>query len=403
MRGRDRIELRPIGSAGHSAAVNTPQRPLKILYVAEAFGGGVFELIRVLASRASSEGHAVAIAYGVRPETPERPADHIAPGVTLVRMPWTTRTLRAQLLTARNLRHFVTSWNPDVVHLYSSFAGVVGVIVVSGRLPTVYSPQGYAFTITSSSALRRRVYRLVERFVSRRVTVVGAASESEGAQARNGLRARRIEVVANGIPELDADVPARRPSRREGRPIIVGMGRLGTQRRPGACARIMEPLRDVADLRWIGGAGYDGTGDAELLMEAGITVTGWLDRERVMEQLADATAYLHWTAWDGLPLSVLEALAQDVVVIASDIPVNREVLGEQQTFANEEDATRALRNIIEDRDFRESLLARQRRSRARWSSARMTREWLELYERLAGERSGASAAKAAHTRSSSER
>ena len=39
----------------------------------------------------------------------------------------------------------------------------------------------------------------------------------------------------------------------------------------------------------------------------------------------EAKVYLHWTAWDGLPLSILEAMANDVVVIASDIPANREL------------------------------------------------------------------------------
>ena len=33
-----------------------------------------------------------------------------------------------------------------------------------------------------------------------------------------------------------------------------------------------------------------------------------LDNQR-LERLAGATAYLHWTAWDGQPLSVLEAMA----------------------------------------------------------------------------------------------
>src|SRR3954467_14287150 len=81
------------------------------------------------------------------------------------------------------------------------------------------------------------------------------------------------------------------------------------------------------------------------------------------ERLGAATAYLHWSAWDGRSLAVLEAMACDVVVVASDIAANREVLSPEQVCATEEGAAELLRAVVTDEDARERLLAGQRTRR----------------------------------------
>jgi glycosyltransferase involved in cell wall biosynthesis len=118
----------------------------------------------------------------------------------------------------------------------------------------------------------------------------------------------------------------------------------------------------------------------EALEAAGVPVTGWVARERALRELGEATVYLHWTAWDGQPLSVLEALARDAVVIASDIPPNHDVLGPAQVFAREDDAVAAIRRVIEDAGYADELRAGQRTRRGRWAASAMVERWLALYE-----------------------
>jgi glycosyltransferase involved in cell wall biosynthesis len=351
---------------------------MRLLQVSESLGGGVLEVVRTLSERLAAQGHEVALAYGVRPETPEDLRSAVNPEVELLAMPWTRRSLGAQLAAVRRLRALVEEWKPDVVHLHSSFAGVVGVVAVRD-VPTVYSPHAYSFTRSNDPAPVRAAYRAAERFIARRCTLIGAVSESEAELARSALGAKRVDVVPNGIPELDGEPPERVPDRHP--PLVVGIGRIGAQRQPEACAEILSAIAESAEVRWLGKEPVEGAGTAALV-GAGVPVSGWVAREEVMRALEDSVAYLHWTAWDGQPLSVLEAMARDAVVVASDIPPNREVLGPGQVRASVDQAIDLLRRVISDKELRDSLLAEQRRRRRSYGAQRMVDEWLELYRRI---------------------
>lgn len=356
---------------------------LRVLQVIEAFGGGALEIVTTVSERLAERGDAMAIAYGVRPETPRDVRARVADPVEVFPLPWTARTPRAQVSAARALRRLVDDWRPDVVHLHSSFAGAVGSLALRGRAPLVYTPHAYSFT-AADGRVRRAVYQAMERLVARRSELVAAVSESEARLARDVVRAGRVTCIRNGIPELDDPGPARAAP--GGAPSVIGMGRVVPQRRPEECARILSALAGTATVSWVGGGGPDGPDSAGMraLRDAGVEVTGWVARDEALARLADATAYLHWTAWDGQPLSVLEAMARDVVVVASDIDANRELVGPGQVCRDEAEAVALLRSVVEDPDHRERLLASQRARRGAYGARRMVGEWRELYEAVAG-------------------
>ena len=49
----------------------------------------------------------------------------------------------------------------------------------SARIPIVYTPHGYSFTMGDQGRLRRLAYRAIERSTARRVSLVGAVSDAE--------------------------------------------------------------------------------------------------------------------------------------------------------------------------------------------------------------------------------
>ncbi len=77
---------------------------MRILHVAEAFGGGLLHMVVELAEGNAVAGHEVLIAYGVRPETPEDLRSVVTPAVGLRAMPWTSRLPHGQLRAGWQLR-----------------------------------------------------------------------------------------------------------------------------------------------------------------------------------------------------------------------------------------------------------------------------------------------------------
>ena len=350
--------------------------PVRILHVVEAFGGGLFEIVRTHASEQAQRGHAVALAYGHRPETPENVRRAVDERVELAPQPWHRRTVDAQVRAEVSLRRLVRSWAPEIVHLHSAFAGVVGTLALPRDVVTLYTPHASP-VLMAARGWQHFVYERAERFVLSRVDTVLASSHSEAALAR-AQGASRIVTVPNGIPELDPDrVPCTSP--KSGRPLVIAAGRTTRQRQPDACARILSGVSDIAEVKWVGG-GSPAT--VSRLVAEGVPVTGWLPREQVVKEFAAASAYLHWTAWDGLALSLLEALAYDTICVASDIPPSREVLGPEQVFCSEKEAVSFLRRVLLDEGERMRALGRQRSARSERGFTKTANGWLETYEGL---------------------
>jgi glycosyltransferase involved in cell wall biosynthesis len=368
---------------------NSNSSALRLLHVVESFGGGVFEMVRLLAERSVQAGHQVAIAYGQRPETPADVEACFEAAIELHPTAWVQRSLTAQLRTRRQLTRLAEQWKPDVIHLHSSFAGAIGALALTGPQPTVYSPHGYSFEMRDHSTVRRTAYRLVEAVVARRVTLIGAVSSDEAELVRRKLRHRRVVVVQNGIPELDEPVAPRPRGGGEARhgaaeaaaARAVTMGRISPQRQPEACARILHEVRDIVESSWIGGPAVDSPHACGLRL-AGIPITGWMPRGAALRELQRAQLYLHWTAWDGQPLSVLEAMARDVVVVAHDIPPLRELLDPRQLCETEQQAVALIRRLFAEPAFKEELLRDQRTRARRFGTQRMVDGWHRVYRQL---------------------
>ena len=102
--------------------------------------------------------------------------------------------------------------------------------------------------------------------------------------------------------------------------LVVGAGRLGAARDPDYFARVASAIRrerPETEFKWLGG--HHPSPVADRLGRAGVGVTGWLPRRELLEELAQASVYLHTSEWDASPMIVLEAATLGVPMVARRI------------------------------------------------------------------------------------
>lgn len=100
---------------------------------------------------------------------------------------------------------------------------------------------------------------------------------------------------------------------------------------------------------------------------------------------ARAGCYLSTSRWEGLPLAILEALAEGVPVIASDVVGNRDAVAHGTTgflfeLDDAEDAADCIENLIQNQSMRKELaISATTEATNRFSVQRMTREIETIY------------------------
>lgn len=319
--------------------------------------------------------------HGTRPQTPTNPAAAFDERVRLISVPhWGARkTLRgaaAVLIAANAVMREVGRHEAGILHLHSSHAGLLGrMLPQPAGWSRLYTPHGYAFLYEGLPRPVRVAAFVLEAATARRATTL-AVSRTEAAIA-NRLRPRRVIVVQNGV-----EVPPDEPEPANGGFVVVSVGRAVFHRRPDLFREVAESIqRELpASFRWIG----DGEAGAELTA-AGVEVTGWAEPDDVRRAIASAHVVLHLSAYEGLPLALLEAMAMGRAVVATDIPAIREVVGEAAILVHGSlDAADAVRALYRDGSRRRELgrLARERVERL-YRRDQMVSRTLAVYRDLA--------------------
>ncbi|GAB3325907.1 hypothetical protein GCM10027451_50930 [Geodermatophilus aquaeductus] len=194
----------------------------------------------------------------------------------------------------------------------------------------------------------------------RRLAAVVGTSEEARAQvvADLGVDPARAHAVRNGV-----DVPPD-PAGPAGHPVprIGAFGRLTTQK---GFDVLLDALRRV-DLPFdavIGGAGRDGEALRAAAVGLPVTFPGWVTDARAF--LAGLDLFVLSSRVEALPLALLEAIAEGLPCVATDVGDVRSALGEDAVVVPVEDPgalAAAVRGLLADPAARADL---GRRARAR--------------------------------------
>lgn len=324
----------------------------KILFIAEAMGGGVFTYTVDLVN-ALSEQYDVTIAYAVRPQTPADFKTYFNESVQLLQVKNFTRNidLVKDFLAFFEIRKIAKQASPDIIHLHSSKAGVLGRLAFwFSKTPLFYTPHGYSFLMQEMSIKKRKIYRFIEQIMA--LSKCTTISCSEGEHQETLKLTSRAKFVNNGIniEKLDKDLSLIENISDSSIVTVFTLGRICYQKNPALFNEIAEQLPDVRFL-WIG----DGERKNELTAP-NIKVTGWIDRHKALKCAMSADIFLLTSRWEGLPMSLLEAMYMNKPCIVSDIIGNHDVIHNEQNgmvCRTPSEFVRAIRIMKDNAKFRE--------------------------------------------------
>ena len=357
----------------------------KILYVvtrAERGGGQVHVRDLLGGFRFSYECHLATGEEGFLCEAARHlgVAVHIVPSLVQPMAP--LKDLRAVM----EIRSLLRKLRPDLVHAHTSKAGLLARLAGAiASVPVVFTAHTWSFAegVGRKQKLIALPLERVAGLGSRIITV--SESNRQLALSKGVGRERRVTTIWNGI----ADAPRRADPGSAGRVRIVMVARFAGQKDQLLLLRALSGVNEDFEV--------DLVGDGPLLerVQKAATDLGLKDRvnflgdrDDVADLLARAHIFALVTNWEGLPLSILEAMRTGLPVISSKVggvgeSVEDGVTGLLVRAGDPDQLRAALLRLIRDPELRAALgRAGRKRYERDFTVDRMLAKTAEIYSEL---------------------
>ena len=243
-------------------------------------------------------------------------------------------SIRQDYLAIRRVQRIIREFKPDIVHCHSSKAGIVGRIAAFMEgVPGIFTAHGWAFT-EGIPLFKRVLYSLIERVMLNFTVYVLCVSKYDKALAEKWFLSKSPKLLAvhNGIEDV-------------GKPLISDFGHDKFERHlnlimVGRFAVPKEQMQLIKAVEKINKEYPNSVfltlvGDGELFEGAEqyvnthglknvISLLG--ERIDINELLVQNDVFCLISNYEGLPISIIEAMRAGLPVIASDVGGNNELV-----------------------------------------------------------------------------
>ncbi|MBR0851315.1 glycosyltransferase [Bradyrhizobium diazoefficiens] len=289
------------------------QLPLTILHAAETIRGGIatyFNELHVLQRTTFRQVHYVVPAVH-RSELVEIEDQYIS------QFKRTGRNFASLFRLARQTVAEVRRLKPDIVHIHSTFAGLVLrpiLILMPSRPKIVYCPHGWAFS-REASRISSVATSLFERLLALRTDRIICVSNDEyRAAQRAGIADDRLSLVVNGLSTVRKKASPSRSNWESDRLKVLFVGRLDRQKGFDLLIEAAEMLKERADIRMIGSPVVNSR--ERIQLPGNVRMLGWLDRKEIELQLDLADLTVIPSRWEAFGFVALEAMRAKKAIVA---------------------------------------------------------------------------------------
>ena len=288
----------------------------------------------------------------------------------------------------------------DLVVTHTSKGGFLGRIAarLAGVPNIVFHAHGYSFN-EGYSAPARRIYLSLETLAARAGHLAISVSEEHRQVAiERGVESpETICTIHNGIDLKPFETASRSQARRklgfaEDEVIIGALGRLAYSNALDDLVRAMPRIRARAPKARLVIAGEGPLRDelqtlaTQQGVEPQVSFLGF--RQDVADVLASFDVFVQPSLWEGLSVSLTEAMAAGKAIVATDICGNREQIQHEVTglmvpVRDETAVVESVTRLLSDPALAKTLGENaQQTARARFSQERMVERHLAVYDSL---------------------
>ena len=118
---------------------------------------------------------------------------------------------------------------------------------------------------------------------------------------------------------------------------------------------------------------------------AGVAVSGWLPSIKLRRVLRESGLYLHSAAWEGSPLSTLEALSEGCAVLTRSIP-SMTSLGYASGGESADEVAASTHRYFTDRAFKQHVDAQSKKIVLQCNPKKAREALCEAYEHVGAAR-----------------
>jgi glycosyltransferase involved in cell wall biosynthesis len=294
--------------------------------------------------------------------------------------------------TITAIKKFIIENKIDIVHTHNYKADIAGF----GATRSTSAKWVVTNHLWHSTNQKLRFYEFIDAFVSKFASkVVAVSSRIKQDLMRKGLKADRLIVIDNGIPIEKFDRQIRNESMRSSLGIAPGdcaimiVGRLAVEKGHAVFLKAAaQVVKNVQNVKFV--IVGDGPLREELKAQTRhlnlsvyVIFTGILEDMPAVYAIGDIMVNASFA--EGLPMTILEAMASRLPVIATDVGAVGEVIKDQETGilikpGDEHQLALKIIELVKDKEKRQRLTQKAHQEVCtRYSDTRMAERYKEIY------------------------
>lgn len=313
--------------------------------------GGAQRVCIDLCNSAASEGHSVAVAS----MSGGYLWDQLDSGVSQYQLNFMVKPIKVKkdIKVLFELKRVIKDFKPDVIHLHSSKAGVLG------RVASFFHPKRIVYTVHGfdSIRLKYRIFLPLEKILQFFSGAIVGVSQYDKNNLYSEKITKNVHVIHNGIRTQETSVAENFPVEIGSRKIVLTIARISPPKKIQLFLDVAQQLPEYTFI-WIGGDGDSPSGklNEKYSVPNNVYLLGDIPEASRFIHLCDL--FVLFSNYEGLPMTIIEAMGKKKAIVASNVGGISELVDDANGYLIDntvDSAVNAIKTILEDTALRTSM------------------------------------------------